>query len=180
MFVRGGVYKVVHEAMGGTLAKFSVSALMFDYVLTGPISGVSAGLYLGGLINETAESFHLANVHVHPPYFAAAFAILMTLYFWRKNIIGLPESSQKALRIMQVTTVMVVILVTWCLITIAKHGYAPVPAPVMANLRFRQGSLGWLKGTIGPSLRPSFLSASDTRCSPWWRRAWRVYREGTF
>src|SRR5205807_9807346 len=37
MFVRGGVYKVVHEAMGGTLAKFSVSALMFDYVLTGPI-----------------------------------------------------------------------------------------------------------------------------------------------
>src|SRR5712675_3252954 len=75
MFVRGGVYKVVHEAMGGTLAKFSVSALMFDYVLTGPISGVSAGLYLGGLINETAESFHLTGVHVHPAYFAAAFAI---------------------------------------------------------------------------------------------------------
>ena len=55
MFVRGGVYRVVHEAMGGTLAKFSVSALMFDYVLTGPISGVSAGLYLGGLINELAS-----------------------------------------------------------------------------------------------------------------------------
>ena len=52
MFVRGGVYRVVHEAMGGTLAKFSVSALMFDYVLTGPISAVSAGLYLAGLINE--------------------------------------------------------------------------------------------------------------------------------
>jgi len=43
MFVRGGVYRVVKEAMGGTLAKLSVSALMFDYVLTGPISGVSAG-----------------------------------------------------------------------------------------------------------------------------------------
>ena len=43
MFVRGGVYRVVKEAMGGTLAKFSVSALMFDYILTGPISGVSAG-----------------------------------------------------------------------------------------------------------------------------------------
>src|SRR6202008_25526 len=37
MFVRGGVYRVVHEALGGLLAKFSVSALMFDYVLTGPI-----------------------------------------------------------------------------------------------------------------------------------------------
>src|SRR6266487_548917 len=48
MFVRGGVYRVVKEAMGGTLAKFSVSALMFDYILTGPISGVSAGQYIGG------------------------------------------------------------------------------------------------------------------------------------
>src|SRR6059058_3218760 len=86
MFVRGGVYRVVHEAMGGTLAKFSVSALMFDYVLTGPISGVSAGLYLGGLINETAESYHLTGVHVPPAYFAAAFAILITAYFWRKNV----------------------------------------------------------------------------------------------
>src|SRR2546428_64195 len=78
MFVRGGVYKVVHEAMGGTLAKFSVSALMFDYVLTGPISAVSAGLYLGGLINETAESYHLTGIHVPPAYFAAAFAIVVT------------------------------------------------------------------------------------------------------
>src|SRR5437879_5026598 len=48
MFVRGGVYKVVREAMGGTAAKFSVSALLFDYILTGPISGVSAGQYLAG------------------------------------------------------------------------------------------------------------------------------------
>src|SRR5215471_10322564 len=30
LFVRGGVYKVVKEAMGGFLAKLSVSALMFD------------------------------------------------------------------------------------------------------------------------------------------------------
>ena len=48
MFTRGGVYRVVKEAMGGTLAKLSVSALMFDYILTGPISGVSAGQYLTG------------------------------------------------------------------------------------------------------------------------------------
>src|ERR1700747_734317 len=52
MFVRGGVYRGVKAAMGSTIAKFSVSALMFDYILTGPISGVSAGLYLTGLINE--------------------------------------------------------------------------------------------------------------------------------
>ena len=69
MFVRGGVYKVVHEAMGGTLAKFSVSALMFDYVLTGPISAVSAGLYLGGLINEIGEYGHFASLQGLPALF---------------------------------------------------------------------------------------------------------------
>src|ERR1700751_1373124 len=50
MFVRGGVYKVVKSAMGSQLAKLSVSALLFDYVLTGPISGVSAGQYIAGLL----------------------------------------------------------------------------------------------------------------------------------
>src|SRR5262249_45265749 len=49
MFTRGGVYKVVKEAMGGSLAKLSVSALMFDYILTGPISAVSAAQYILGL-----------------------------------------------------------------------------------------------------------------------------------
>src|SRR6201988_5480578 len=58
MFVRGGVYRVVKEAMGGTLAKFSVSALMFDYILTGPISGVSAGQYLTGFLNEFFARIH--------------------------------------------------------------------------------------------------------------------------
>src|ERR1700722_16425746 len=54
LFVRGGVYRVVKEAMGGFLAKLSVSALLFDYVLTGPISSVSAGQYIMGLALEIA------------------------------------------------------------------------------------------------------------------------------
>src|ERR1700722_5960249 len=62
MFVRGGVYRVVKEAMGGTLAKFWVLAVMFDYVLTGPISGVSAGQYLAGLLHEMLP---YAHVHVN-------------------------------------------------------------------------------------------------------------------
>src|SRR3954470_21183378 len=60
MFVRGGVYRVVKEAMGGTLAKLSVSALLFDYVLTGPISGVSAGRYIVGLVNDLFVRGHIA------------------------------------------------------------------------------------------------------------------------
>ncbi len=39
MFTRGGVYRVVKEALGGTFAKLSVSTLMFDYILTGPDLG---------------------------------------------------------------------------------------------------------------------------------------------
>ena len=147
MFVRGGVYRVVHEALGGTLAKFSVSALMFDYVLTGPISGVSAGLYLAGLINETAEHMGHPGVRVNPPQFAAAFTILVTLYFWRKNVIGIHESSQKALRIMQLTTVMVIVLIVWCLATIFTRGYQPGPLPAPQNIRFGPDALGWLKGS---------------------------------
>src|SRR5437868_5687116 len=56
MFVRGGVYRIVKEALGGTLAKVGVAALMFDYILTGPISGVSAGQYVAGLVNELFAS----------------------------------------------------------------------------------------------------------------------------
>jgi amino acid transporter/nucleotide-binding universal stress UspA family protein len=152
MFVRGGVYRVVHEAMGGMLAKFSVSALMFDYVLTGPISGVSAGLYFAGLINELAEYLRRPELQVSPNYFAAGFAILITLYFWRKNIIGIPESSEKALRIMQVTTAMVVILIVWCALTLAKMGHSPVPWPTPSNLHLSDDALGWLKGTLAPSI----------------------------
>ncbi len=107
MFVRGGVYRVVKEAMGGTLAKFSVSALMFDYILTGPISGVSAGQYIVGLFNETFDYVHL-NLHISPGFGAALFAIFVTIYFWWYNIKGVHESGQKAMRIMQITTVMVV------------------------------------------------------------------------
>jgi amino acid transporter/nucleotide-binding universal stress UspA family protein len=152
MFVRGGVYRVVHEALGGTLAKFSVSALMFDYILTGPISGVSAGLYLAGLINETADLLHSPGLQVNPPYFAAAFTIAVTLYFWRKNVIGMHESSQKALRIMQLTTLMVVILIVWCTVTILQRGFAHVPFPSLSTIHFTDDAVGWLKGTFATKL----------------------------
>jgi amino acid transporter len=147
MFVRGGVYRVVREAMGSTYAKFSVSALMFDYVLTGPISAVSAGLYLAGLVNESIDYFHLGLSHVHPEYFAATFAVMVTLYFWRKNIIGIHESSEKALRIMQITTVMVVLLIGWCVYTLLTKGFQPVPFPSMRNIHIPDESLGWLGGS---------------------------------
>jgi amino acid transporter len=145
MFVRGGVYRVVKEALGGTLAKFSVSALMFDYILTGPISGVSAGQYLAGLLNELFAYFHTGIVL--PVNSAAAFfAVLVTLFFWWENIKGVHESSDKALKIMQVTTLMVVVLIVWCMYTILARGAHLPPLPTPANIRLDQRSLGWLYG----------------------------------
>jgi len=152
MFVRGGVYRVVREAMGGTAAKFSVSALLFDYVLTGPISAVSAGLYLAGLINESQQYFHLWWLHVPTNLFACGFGILTILYFWHCNRVGIPFSSTKALRIMQITAVMVVMLIVWSVLTIFLQGYQPVAAPTLPNLHFSGEALGWLKGTIAPSI----------------------------
>jgi amino acid transporter len=145
MFVRGGVYRVVKEAMGGTLAKFSVSALMFDYILTGPISGVSAGQYIVGLINETSDYIHL-GLHISPGIGAACFAIMCTTYFWWYNIKGVHESSQKAMRIMQITTVMVVILISWCIYTVLVRHPAVPPFPTPHNIRLGPNAMGWLYG----------------------------------
>src|ERR1700712_4179517 len=72
MFVRGGVYVVVRDAMGPFMARLSVSALIFDYILTGPISSVSAGQYLGRLVEELFGFAHV-NVHLNPNLFAAVF-----------------------------------------------------------------------------------------------------------
>jgi amino acid transporter len=145
MFVRGGVYRVVKEALGGTLAKFSVSALMFDYVLTGPISGVSAGQYLAGLLNELFAYFHMGIV-LSENSTAAFFAVLVTLFFWWENIKGVHESSDKALKIMQVTTVMVVVLIVWCVYTLWVRGAHLPPFPTPSNIQLDKRSLGWLYG----------------------------------
>ncbi len=135
LFVRGGVYRVVKEAMGGWLAKLSVSALMFDYILTGPISGVSAGQYIMGLgIDLFVYAEHYLFGHSG---FAVAkeardsitnggavvIACGATLYFFRENIKGIHESSDKAVKIMKATTVMAVVILVWCGATLASNAW---------------------------------------------------------
>src|SRR5579871_1768818 len=147
MFVRGGVYRVVKEAMGGTVAKFSVSALLFDYVLTGPISAVSAGQYLAGFIEDIGRYAHHPLVFSED-HFSAIFACMVVVYFWWKNIQGIHESSEKALQIMIITTVMVVILILWCTFTVFKIGIHWPPNPLHPGvIPLNKESLGWLDGT---------------------------------
>src|SRR5713226_2744077 len=152
MFVRGGVYVVVRDAMGPFVARLSVSALLFDYVLTGPISAVSAGQYLGRLVNETSDLLHF-SFRLSPEQFAVFFGIAVTFYFWWYNIKGLHESSTKALRIMQITTVMVVMFLVWCIVTLLTRGPAQLPPPpTPSHLQFSDEGLGWFKGTWWPTI----------------------------
>src|SRR6516162_1845646 len=107
LFVRGGVYKVVKEAMGGFLAKLSVSALMFDYVLTGPTSGVAAGAYVMGLLVlfiNLVRNYYGMDALPDEVFGASgwvsrwgsvAIACAITLYFLRQNLLGIHESSDK-------------------------------------------------------------------------------------
>ena len=158
--------------MGGTLAKFSVSALMFDYVLTGPISGVSAGQYLAGLLNELLRLRAPARHANRATRRRRCSPCVVTIYFWWQNIKGIPESSEKALWIMQLTTVMVVALIGWCGYTLLVRGGAPAAGcRCRANIVLDKHSLGWLhEATI----------RSGRNCSRWWRcssgwaiRCWR-------
>jgi amino acid transporter/nucleotide-binding universal stress UspA family protein len=170
MFVRGGVYRVVKEAMGGTLAKLSVSALLFDYILTGPTSGVSAGQYIIGWL---VDFFHLGPdslLATNQNLLAAGIAVGITVYFWRVNLKGIHESSDQALRIMGATTVMGVIIILWCLATLAAqpeklsvppmtpnfdHKVDPTTGePMLDPLGKQVDPLGFLGHTrIGASLR---------------------------
>jgi amino acid transporter len=160
MFTRGGVYRVVKEALGGTFAKLSVSALMFDYILTGPISGVSAGQYITGLLDELLNV--AASHNWLPPALlmadhtakqlpmngtSAVFCFAVTIYYWWQNTKGIEESTQKALDVMKITTVMVVILVGWGIFSAIHQGAHLPPAPIPSNLHFSHDALGFLSGT---------------------------------
>ncbi len=149
MFVRGGVYKVVHEALGETAAKFSVSALLFDYLITAPISAVSAGQYISGLVNSILTS--VGNPFRIPRDMTSMFiGVIIVLYFWRKNLIGIEESSGKALRIFQVTTVLAVVLFVWSLVTIITRGVSlpPFSMTLSSDALGLLKDVDWLK-TIG-------------------------------
>ena len=135
LFVRGGVYRIVKEALGGFWAKAAVSALLFDYVLTGPISGVSAGQYIVALLLEAAS--RLLGIEVDDSVRdmlkaggSVAIACTVTVYFLHQNLLGIHESSGKALKIMMATTVMGVVMLTWSGLTLAINGPAanqPIP-----------------------------------------------------
>ncbi len=174
MFVRGGVYRIVKEALGGGMARLAVSALLFDYILTGPISAVTAGQYIIGLVNDLLAMPPDSVLMAHQNGLSAAMAIGVTVYFWRVNTKGIHESSDRALKIMAATTVMGLIMIVWCLATLAVRPEArhfPPPTPDLSKKVDAAGHpipdpfgkqvdpLGFLGETsLGESLRPERIT----------------------
>src|SRR3954447_23038659 len=78
MFVRGGVYVAVRDAMGPSMARLSVSALIFACVRPGTISSVSAGQYLGRLLTEVAEVTR-SSLRFPPNMCAAVFGVVAAI-----------------------------------------------------------------------------------------------------
>src|SRR5260370_2341929 len=62
-------------------------------------------------------------------------------------MMGIEESSDKALRVMKITTVMVVMLLAWSAMMLGKVGIHVPPWPSPSNFHFSDEALGFLKGT---------------------------------
>ncbi len=100
---------------------------MFDYILTGPISGVSAGQYFVNLVLELIayvgnEPIDQTTIDFCTQWGSVVIACAITLYFFLKNVVGIHESSEKALYIMIATTFMAVIMISWCCVTLWQEG----------------------------------------------------------
>lgn len=140
LFVRGGLYTVVKSTLGGTLAKLSVSALIFDFILTGPISSVSAGYYIIDLFNKILAHFNMASIPSVTGTLVLACSVI--LYFWWQNIKGIEESSSKAMRIIQITGIMLVLLLAWGIYTLTQMETWQFP-PFKAEIH--PHAMGWLQ-----------------------------------
>ncbi|MCX7833678.1 MAG: APC family permease, partial [Ignavibacteria bacterium] len=144
LYTRGGVYRVVKFALGDTFAKVSVSALVFDYVLTGPISSVSAGQYFVGFLNESFENIGL-NLHLDRNFFSMIVAIIVIIYFWWENVKGIEESSSKALKILIITVFMGALVLVWGIISLILREKPVFEHLPPLKIELSDEAYGWFK-----------------------------------
>src|SRR5262249_56734568 len=78
----------------------------------------------------------------------------ITLYFFWQNLKGIHESSDKALKIMVLTTVMAVIMLGWCCVTLAVNGPA-------------NGGLPTWQPDLAPKIQPPETPHPATPSEPW-------------
>ncbi len=112
--------------MGGFLAKLSVSALdvrlhphRADQRRVGrPVHHGPCCSIRWRIIDPNLRSGPKAPTCVRTTGDRSRLPRLITLYFFRQNLLGIHESSGKALKIMIATTVMAVVILVWCGVTL--------------------------------------------------------------
>ena len=80
-------------------------------------------------VNDRNAQVHFTN------WGSVVIAVAITLYFFRQNLIGIRESSDKALKIMYATTVMAVVILVWCGVTLYFRGGPLNDLPWKPDLR---------------------------------------------
>ena len=80
--------------------------------------------------------------HINENYAAVVLALLLPCTYWWENIKGIEESSEKALRVMQITTVMVVILMVWAIYTVFIQALQLPPLPIPGESQVQRRSPG--------------------------------------
>ncbi|MDR0646103.1 MAG: APC family permease [Elusimicrobiota bacterium] len=139
LFTRGGIFPVVNAGLGETMAKAATASVLFDFMLTGPISGISAGQYIVGFVNSLFEFFNI-NFALPNNIVAVIFALAITLYFWWQNIKGIEDSSDKSSKIIQFSIAACLILFIFAIITLIQRGNIELPP---LKPQFSKASLGF-------------------------------------
>ena len=89
---------------------------------------------------------------------------MITLYFFRQNLLGIHESSDKALKIMIATTIMGLVILIWSGVTLATKG--PATGAELAA-RPQQESRAERHGRTGPQDQSDHADARKIRSDSW-------------
>src|SRR5258708_1120935 len=149
-FYAGGIATV---AVGPAAPWFVLAVMLFSFAVRS-VYMESCSMFVRAVVYIVVkDSMMQQGRNRDSNYFGGFFGVGVALDFWWNHIKGIHESSGKALRIMQITTVMVAIFLIWCPLTILLRGNTTLPpAPVPSNLEFGDSALGWLKGTFWPGI----------------------------
>ena len=140
LFVRGGVYRVTREALGrpgrqdlSLRPVVRLRAHRTDQQCRG------RAVHHGTVVRDRRHGNLSPAIRSCG---AVLIASAVTIYFYRQNLLGIHESSGKALKIMIATTVMAVVILSWCLITLAiqgPHNAVPMAPDLTPKMNFAMG-----------------------------------------
>ncbi len=124
LFVPGGLFGSVREALGGGLATVAVSTLVAERLLLGPVAAAVAGRYVARFSSRWAGADEATAGLISDVSTAVAVAILA--YVWWVQRRGRWFTTQTISRAVAAVVAVLVIAVCWGAVTAVVRG-APIP-----------------------------------------------------